>query len=121
MPERRTAISTYPTFDELRSRRLAERRAAAVRAVRDAETIAAAAGGRLVVFGSLAEGGFDERSDIDVALMGIPADRDGDAALDVELALADAGFTADVIPERFLSESLRNRIAERGREPGALG
>lgn len=121
MSERHTAIPSYPTFDELRARRLAELRAAAVRAVRDAETIAAAAGGRLVVFGSLAEGGFDERSDINVALMDVPADRDGDAALDVELALADACFTADVIPERFLSPSLGNRIAERGRDPGALG
>ncbi|UEM24914.1 hypothetical protein JL100_034830 (plasmid) [Skermanella mucosa] len=70
MSERRTAIPSYPTFDELRARRLAELRA---------------------------------------------------AALDVELALADAGFTGDVIPERFLSPSLRNRIAERGRDPGALG
>jgi predicted nucleotidyltransferase len=111
----------YPSFDELRSRRLAERRNAAVQAVRAAENIAAEAGGRLVVFGSLAEGGFHERSDINVALMAIPADRDSDVALDVELALADAGFIAEVTPERFLSPSLRNRIVERGREPSTLG
>jgi len=116
MPEPR-----YPNFDELRSRRLAERRNAAVQAVRAAEKVAVEAGGRLVVFGSLAEGGFHERSDIDVALLAIPANRDSDVALDVELTLADAGFVADVIPERFLSPSLRNRIAERGREPSTLG
>jgi predicted nucleotidyltransferase len=46
---------------------LAERRDAAVRAVRSAEELALKAGGRLVVFGSLAEGGFDERSDVNVA------------------------------------------------------
>jgi predicted nucleotidyltransferase len=116
MPEPR-----YPTFDELRARRLAERRNAAVQAVRAAEKVAAKAGGRLVVFGSLAEGRFHERSDIDVALMAVPANRDSDVALNVELALADAGFIADVIPERFLSPSLRNRIMERGREPSTLG
>jgi len=111
----------YPTFNDLRSHRLADRRNAAVRAVRAAEKLASEAGGRLVVFGSLAEGGFHERSDIDIALMSIPADRGSDVALDVELALADAGFIADVIPERFLSPSLRNRIVERGREPCTLG
>jgi predicted nucleotidyltransferase len=100
---------------------LAERRDAAVRAVRSAEELALKAGGRLVVFGSLAEGGFDERSDIDVALMSVPAGLDTDVALDVEMALGDAGFVADIIPERFLSSSLRDRIKERGREPRALG
>jgi hypothetical protein len=40
---------------------------------------------------------------------------------DVEMALGDAGFVADIIPERFLSPSLRDRIKERGLEPGALG
>jgi predicted nucleotidyltransferase len=121
MPQPHAPSPRYPTFDELRSRRLAERREAAVLAVRSAEKIALEAGGKLVVFGSLAEGGFHERSDIDIALMSIPASRDADVALDVELALADAGFLAEIIPERFLSASLRNRIKERGREPSALG
>jgi len=121
MPQPHSSSSTYPTYDELRSRRLAERRDDAVRAVRAAEKLALEAGGRLIVFGSLAEGGFDERSDIDIALMSIPAGQDTDVALDVELALADAGFVAEIIPERFLSPSLCNRIKERGREPSALG
>lgn len=121
MPHPHAPSLRYPTFDELRSRRLAERREAAVRAVRAAEKIALAAGGKLVVFGSLAEGGFHERSDIDIALMSIPADRDADVAVDVELALADAGFVSIITPERFLSPSLRDRIKERGREPSALG
>ena len=43
-----------------------------MRAVRNAKKIALEAGGKLVVFGSLAEGGFHERSDIDIALMSIP-------------------------------------------------
>jgi predicted nucleotidyltransferase len=121
MPQPQSPSPTYPTFDELRSRRLTERRDAAVRAVRAAEKLALEAGGRLVVFGSLAEGGFHERSGIDIALMSIPAGQDTDVALDVELALADAGFVAEIIPERFLSPSLRDRIKERGREPSALG
>jgi predicted nucleotidyltransferase len=121
MPQPQSPSPTYPTFDELRPRRLTERRDAAVRAVRAAEKLALEAGGRLVVFGSLAEGGFHERSGIDIALMSIPAGQDTDVALDVELALADAGFVAEIIPERFLSPSLRDRIKERGLEPSALG
>jgi predicted nucleotidyltransferase len=120
MPQPHAPSPRYPTFDELRSRRLAERREAAVQAVRNAEKIALEAGGKLVVFGSLAEGGFHERSDIDIALMSIPADQDADVAVDVELALADAGFVSIITPERFLSPSLRDRIKERGREPCAL-
>lgn len=111
----------YPTYEEIRARRIAERRAAALDALRRADAVARAAGGRLVVFGSLAEGGFDERSDLDVALFGIPAGPDGDVAAEVDTLLTLAGFEADVIPERFLSPSLRERVVSNGRDPGALG
>lgn len=117
MPQPHAPSPRYPTIDELRARRLAERREAAVQAVRSAEKIALQAGGKLVVFGSLAEGRFHECSDIDIALMSIPADRDADIAVNVELALADAGFVSIITAERFLSPSLHDRIKERGREP----
>jgi predicted nucleotidyltransferase len=79
------------------------------------------AGGRLIVFGSLVEGGLHERSDIDVALFGVPAGVDSDVAAEIDTLLTLAGFTADVIAERFLGSSLRGRIMHHGREPGALG
>ncbi|HEV7370493.1 nucleotidyltransferase domain-containing protein [Arenibaculum sp.] len=113
--------SSYPRFDELRASRLAERRDAAVRAVRQAALLAERVGGRLVVFGSLAEGGFHERSDVDLALLAVPPGRDLDMAAEIEAALAGAGFVAEVVPERFMSPSLRRRVEEHGREPGVLG
>jgi predicted nucleotidyltransferase len=63
----------YKTYDEIRSSRIAERRAQALAALDDAQEIASAAGCRLIVFGSLVEGGFHEDSDIDAALFGEPA------------------------------------------------
>ena len=42
-------------------------------------------------------------------------------AAEVDTALRLAGFSADVIPERFLPPSLRKRILDHGREPSALG
>src|SRR5579871_4495296 len=95
----------YPTEPELRRRRIAERRAAAVSALRQADALARRAGGRLVVFGSLVEGGFNERSDLDVALLDLSADRDSDVAAAIDTLLSLAGFEVDVIPERFLSRS----------------
>lgn len=114
-------ISSHPTFATLRAGRLASRRAAAIEAVKAADALARHAGGRLVVFGSLVEGRFHERSDLDVAVCGLKAPADSRVAVEVELALADAGFTADVVPERFLSPSLAARVRTHGREPGALG
>ena len=111
----------YPTYEEIRARRIAERRALALDALTRADELVRAAGGRLVVFGSLVEGGFDERSDVDVALFGLPAGRDSDVAVDVDVILASAGFEADVIPERFLSPSLRERVVSNGLDPSALG
>lgn len=111
----------YPSYEEIRARRTAERRAVALDALKRADALARAAGGRLVVFGSLAEGGFDDRSDLDVVLIGLPAGPDGDVAAEVDTLLTLAGFEADVIPERFLSPSLRDRVMSHGRDPGALG
>jgi hypothetical protein len=58
---------TYPSFATLRAHRLAARRAATIEAPRAADAIARRAGGRLVVVGSLVEGNFHERSDLDLA------------------------------------------------------
>jgi predicted nucleotidyltransferase len=115
------APDTYPPFAVTRARRLEARRAAAVQALRAAEVVVRAAGGHLLVFGSLAEGGFHERSDVDVAILGLDGEVASRVATDVDVLLAEAGFVADVIPERFLSPSLRERVLGRGREPGALG
>lgn len=114
-------MTAYPSHEDIRADRIAARRSAALDALRRAEGHARAAGGRLIVFGSLAEGGFDERSDLDVALFGLSAGPDGDVAAEVDTLLTLAGFVADVIPERFLPDSLRERILCHGREPGALG
>ena len=114
------AATEYPSYADLRARRLAERRAAAVRVLVEAEARVREAGGRLVVFGSLAEGGFDERSDLDVALLGLEQGRDSEVAAEVDTQLSLAGFEADVIAERFLSPSLRARVIEKGREPSNL-
>ncbi|MFC5354769.1 nucleotidyltransferase family protein [Azospirillum himalayense] len=113
--------ASHPRYDDIRRRRLEERRTAALRALKQADAVARRAGGRLVVFGSLAEGGFHERSDLDVALIGVPAGMDSDVAADVDTLLTIAGFEADVIPDRFLSPSLRDRVMRHGCEPGALG
>lgn len=115
------ASATYPTFADLRARRLEARRAAAIDALKGADALARRAGGRLVAFGSLVEGGFHERSDLDVAVCGLGAPDDSRVAVEVELVLADAGFAADVISERFLPPSLATRVRAHGREPGALG
>jgi predicted nucleotidyltransferase len=111
----------YKTYDEIRSSRIAERRVQALAALDHAQEIAVASGCRLIVFGSLVEGGFHEASDIDVAVFGEPTSSDVDAAAEVDTALRLAGFSADVIPERFLPPSLRKRILDHGREPSALG
>ncbi len=110
----------YPSYDEIRRRRLAERRAAALQALGQADALVRRSGGRLVVFGSLVEGGFTERSDLDVALFGVPPERDDAVATEVDTVLTLAGFGADVVPERFLPPTLRQRVLAHGREPGAL-
>lgn len=114
-------MARYPTYDELVAGRRAARRETALQAVRRAGEKVRAAGGRLVVFGSLAEGGFDESSDIDLAILGLPPGPDERLAVELDIDLGRAGFSCDVIPERFLTPSLRERIEHHGREPSALG
>ena len=111
----------YPTYSEIRERRLAARRAIARRVLEDMEALVRGEGGRLVVFGSLAEGGFGDGSDVDVAVFGVPGGRDEAVAARIDEALAAAGFAADVVTERYLTPSLRQRILDHGRAPGALG
>ncbi|WP_448204416.1 nucleotidyltransferase family protein [Azospirillum sp. sgz302134] len=115
------AGTDHPRYEDIRARRIAQRRAAALTALKQADALARRAGGRLVVFGSLAEGGFHERSDVDVALLGLSPGPDSDVAAEVDTLLTTAGFEADVIPDRFLSPNLRERVLRHGREPGALG
>jgi predicted nucleotidyltransferase len=79
------------------------------------------AGGRIVVFGSLVEGGFDTTSDLDVAVFGIPPDEDEEIAMQIDMLLREAGFEADVIPERFLPPSLKERMLSYGQEQRTLG
>jgi predicted nucleotidyltransferase len=90
-------------------------------ALRIAEKRVREAGGRLVVFGSLVEGGFHERSDLDLAIFGLPSGADSQAAVEIEAMLAAAGFDVDIALERFLCPSLHERVLNRGREPSALG
>jgi predicted nucleotidyltransferase len=113
--------AAYPPYATTRARRLEARRAEALAALREAARLTEAAGGRLVVFGSLAEGGFHDRSDIDVAVCDLGPPADSELAAAVDTVLATAGFEADVMPERLMSPSLRRRVMANGREPGALG
>lgn len=113
-------VARYPTYAEIVERQIAERRAAAMRALERADALVRGAGGRLVVFGSLAEGGFHRDSDVDVALLGLPKEIDMKLEAKVFNIFEDEGFEADVIAERFLSPSLRARILANGKEFRAL-
>ena len=75
---------TLPTIDAIMADRATARRSAARRALREADDRSRRLGGRLVVFGSLAEGGFDERSDIDIALFGLPEGADLETAAEID-------------------------------------
>jgi len=102
------------------ARRIARVRAEAIRALRAAERSAQEWGGRLVVFGSLVEGGFDERSDIDVALFDLPRDREADIEAEVDTLLSLEGFEVDVVRARSAGSSLKNRILIHGCDAGDL-
>lgn len=100
------------------------RTVAAVAAAREVEALVAAAGGELRVFGSLAvEGGrhFGPHSDVDVLVCGLPPGTDSTVAAEVFARLAERGFDADVVPERFAPAALRERVARDGRRPRDLG
>jgi predicted nucleotidyltransferase len=113
-------MARYPTYAEIKERQIAKRRAAAMRALERADALVRGAGGRLVVFGSLAEGGFHRDSDVDVALLGLPIGLDAELEAAVFNLFEDEGFEADVIAERFLSDSLRERVLRSGKELRAL-
>ncbi len=103
-------------WEALQRRRGAELRARAHAAVRAAAAAAAAHGGRVLVFGSLVAGHFDEGSDIDLAVDG--SAKAAHAAWD---AVALAGFACDVVRLEDAPPSLLERIRQDGREPGTLG
>jgi predicted nucleotidyltransferase len=111
----------FPSYATLREERRKAQRERALRVLRGMVPLVAREGGRLLVFGSLVEGGFGKHSDVDVALVGIRPGRDSELAADILAELNLAGFRADVVPERFLPPSLRERVMLNGREPGALG
>lgn len=65
------------------------------------------------MFGSLVEGGFHERSDIDLAVEGLP----GGAALfraAVELDEIASPFEVDLVPLEEARPDIRARVLERG-------
>ncbi len=112
--------TSYPTYEEVREARIAAKRREAVSALVAAAAISRRHGGTLVVFGSLAEGGFDENSDIDVALFGVSEDNDITVSVEIDTFLRSKGLSVDVVAERFAPPALLKRIKKHGREPGAL-
>lgn len=113
-------MRNWPSLSEIIERRIAARKREAVKALREAETIAENEGGRLVVFGSLVEGNFDERSDIDVALYGVSKDRALSVASRIGTCFGMRDLGVDVVPEHFMSKSLKKRIEKHGRESCTL-
>jgi len=111
----------WPTLTDIRHRRVAARRRAALAALREADALLFASGGQILVFGSLAEGGFDEDSDIDAAICGLPTECDDQIATKIDTLLRLRGFDCDIQPLRRFPDSLRKRIAANGCVPGALG
>jgi predicted nucleotidyltransferase len=57
-----------------------------------AEELARKAAGRIVVLGSLVEGGFDTTSDLDVAVFGIPPGEDEEVAMQIDKPRGGAEF-----------------------------
>jgi predicted nucleotidyltransferase len=68
---------------------------------------------RVVLFGSLAWGGFHWRSDVDLAVAGVPADLVGRAMAE---ASRIAGVTVELFDLDALPESFRARILAEGTE-----
>lgn len=93
----------------------------ALAVLKQAEALARQAGGRLLVFGSIIEGGFGPQSDIDLLLLDVAAPDDWDVAVKIDTMVSLAGFRADVMPVRFVPESLKSRALANGCEPSALG
>ena len=101
-----------------RQRRLADRRRRALAsAIRAATSLKAAWGAsRVVLFGSVAHGAwFHERSDIDLAAAGIPADQFWRASVAAERAV-DRDIELTLIPLETASEGLLDEIDKTGVE-----
>lgn len=109
----------YPTYAEIRGRRLAALRAKAIAAARAAAEAGARHGARVVVFGSVATGRMHEGSDLDLALDG-PREAQLAAHTDVWVAAFDRGFESDVVPMVHASPSLLETIRRDGRDPADL-
>ncbi|MBM3269206.1 MAG: nucleotidyltransferase domain-containing protein [Candidatus Sericytochromatia bacterium] len=94
----------------MRQLRVDARQAAEAAAERLATTLGAR---RIFLFGSLARGiRFDEHSDVDLAVEGIPPQRRFEATL---LAEESGGrFAFDVVPIENAPDSLRERIEREG-------
>lgn len=112
-------MEAYPTYAEIRARRLATLRAEAIAAARAAVEAGARHGVTLIVFGSVATGRMHERSDLDLALEG-PREAQLAAESDVWLAALDHGFEADVVLLAYASPSLLTTIRRDGRDPADL-
>jgi predicted nucleotidyltransferase len=108
-----------PTYAEIQARHLAAHRRRALAAARAAAAEARAAGARLLVFGSLAAGGFHRGSDLDLALDG-PTERLPDLAASIAGIAAAHGVAVDVVRLDQAPPRLAARIRDQGRDPAGL-
>jgi len=109
----------YPTYAAVQSQHLAEHRARAIAALRDAAALAAAHGAHLRVFGSLAEGRFRRDSDLDLAIDG-PPERLAELAVAIKDVVVGHDIGCDVVRLDQAPPSLAARIREHGRDPAEL-
>lgn len=114
-----SAADAYPDWATLQARHIAARRAQAVRAARAAAAAAAPFGVRVIVFGSLAAGGFHRRSDLDLALEG-PETALYEAGNAAFTAAARLGFEPDIVCLDIAPPGLRARIEETGHDAADL-
>ncbi|WP_270935281.1 nucleotidyltransferase family protein, partial [Falsiroseomonas oryzae] len=98
---------------------IAARRAQAVQAARAAAAAAAPFGVRVIVFGSLATGGFHRSSDLDLALDG-PEEAMFEAGNAAFAAALPFGFEPDVVELSRVSAGFADRIRKDGRDPSDL-
>jgi predicted nucleotidyltransferase len=112
-------MTEWPSYAQIQARHLAAHRARAVAAARAAAVAARAAGARAFVFGSLAEGRFHRRSDLDLALEG-PAETLDDLAPEVAAIAAAHGIGVDVVRLDQAPPALAARIREQGRDAAGV-
>lgn len=109
----------YPIYAEVQARHLAEHRARALAALREAAALAATHGARLRVFGSLAEGRFRRDSDLDLAIDG-PPERLAELAVAIADLVVGHDIACDVVRLDQAPPRLAARIREHGRDPAEL-